>query len=795
MDVSMSFNQKTAQSNALGSSKHVSDGSNAAFTLSDPDAGDYFVVTVWNDPEYPVPLFSLQGGASSCRWEVNTYHRVAPTLAVEYVGPSSLSVSQAAVFKVKMGNAAYYYEAGPSAGKDRPGWNSQMLGYSRPTLALTAKAITIENGLQINANGADFISHGLLFPNFGKGSAEVLLEVHAGPANQARNGDEWMEYSAPVVAFGERCVLKAAVKSLGEKAVDVELGMAGTSSNRVVRFLRKCPDIAWSGTIFASGTFVVTSDNTAVDILAVNPSQSNWDASPLFERVVLEYRFRDSSNKVTDWVLDESVVAGSYSASFVSGSWMPPIESPDGVYQIRVATQCTSDEAKDAYKGSVTEIIDGMIDRNAPRILGASSSSGAGHFFAGDVLTIVFSEAVVCNMFDTSTKTTIEPKFILTVGTESFDAGDLGYVCQNSEVKIALSAAGSISFKAKFPDSETLHSLSVEISVEGIMDAAGNKAARSTVAVAIDGVRSMETANKNQLDVIEAILVAFAGNAADAVLQAEQAREELMSAANDAADAASQQLQADKDAAESATVAKEEAAEAAVNAQQALEALKASDDVSDDEIDAAAAAVEAADATLAAAEEQEAVSKVNVAEAKDAADTAAAAAVSAAADESLQTSPAASLSSNDSSASTSSSVISHILIVILIVAAMAYQHKLVNANMDMMNEKLDGLSGLSSGSLQRRNSLSQNLDGLSKGIAETGIDEAHAAAAKETHTSYARRTTMQNRPEPVTVAVINNATYGDLPGAIGTVPATSGVDLSGSASENENESDDDDMEI
>jgi hypothetical protein len=698
---------------------------------------------------------------------------------VDYVGPSSLSVSQAAVFKVTVGNAAYYYEAGPSTRKHRPGWNSQQLGYSRPTLVLTAKAITIDNGLQIKANGADFISHGLLFPDFGKGYADVLLEVHAGPANQARNGGEWMEYSAPVVAFGEHCEkYTASGLALGESAVDVELGMAGTSSNRVLRFLRNCPAIAWSGTLFATGTFVVTSanDNTAVNILAVNPSHANWDASPLFEQAVLEYRFRDSSDKVTAWVADNSVlVSSSASSSFVSGSWVPPTEAPDGAYQIRIATQCTSDEADDAYKGSTTDIIDGIIDRNAPQILGASSSSSAGRFNAGDVLTVIFSETVVCSRFDTSTKATIAPKLTLTVGTESFADGDLRYVCQSFEMKIVLSAAGTVSFKAKFPNSETVQSLSVEISVDGIMDAAGNLGVKSTVAVAIGGVRAMETANTNQLDVIEAILVTFAGDAADAVIQAEQARAELLTAAKDAAVAAAQKLQAEQDAATAATLEKEEAAEAASSAKQALEDLKASDNPSDDEIDAAAAVVKAADATLAAAEEQEAVAKVNVAAAKDLADTAAVAAISAAEDGSPLASADASLSSDDKSAS-SSAAASSILIVLFIFAAMAYQHKLANERMETMIKRLKGLGEVSgatainpghdsSAGRNRFNSMT-SLSGNSQHgtqensfVAETRFDEAAAAVAGDqarTAIAQDRRVTMQNRPGG---EVFNNPTY------------------------------------
>ena len=58
------------------------EASHASFHLEDPDDGDYFVVRIYKDPDVGTPLFVLDGGASSCAWEVKTKPRTAPKMSV-----------------------------------------------------------------------------------------------------------------------------------------------------------------------------------------------------------------------------------------------------------------------------------------------------------------------------------------------------------------------------------------------------------------------------------------------------------------------------------------------------------------------------------------------------------------------------------------------------------------------------------------------------------------------------------------------------------------------------------------
>jgi hypothetical protein len=626
----------------------ATDTSHAKFHLEDPNFGDYFVVTVWRDPEYPTPIFSLQGGASSCKWEANTYHKSAPTVKVDYVGPDQIPPDQPALFKMNLGNEVNYYEGGIAGGKLRPGWVTLDDSYAAdmPTFALAILSTSLDDGLQISTNGQPFSYNELMFNYFGKRSKEVLVEI--------RRGHLQYEYLAPQATFGEKCsIAEEAWPGIGEQAALSTLGMAtNKQGKRVVTFMQPCPAVAWSGKILQDGTFNVHSSDGArskVELMVLNPIGGIWPTDQNFKGLQFQYRAFDSDSVATpDWrtISPEPLIAPSSAdgyPGYIRGAWQPGAV-PDGVYKVRINTLCIAPTAPEEYQQSSTPIIRGVIDRTAPAVVSAQSSSNAASLSSYDTITVTFTEPILCSGHNPRSGEggAVQATFVLSTG------GTLQHVCDGTTVLLSLESAPG-----------NTQAGPVTLTIAGIVDVAGNGIEQITVDVAQNAMNekldkmnatvdiahsnhevqlaamdtklsAMETANKNQLDVIEAILVTFAGDAADAVLKAEQARAELLTVTKDAADAAAQQLQVEQDAAESATLAKEEATEAALNAEQALEALKASDNVSDDEIDAAAAAVEAAEATLVFAVEQEAAAKVNVAAAKDVADTAAAAAISAA---------------------------------------------------------------------------------------------------------------------------------------------------------------------
>jgi hypothetical protein len=218
------------------------------------------LVKVFEDPDNGLPLFSLDGGASACTWEVNTYHRSDPTLKVDYVGADNVAPDQPALFFVTVGNNIFYYENGPVAGKWRPGWAATNLGYRARDFALQIDGTKLEDGLVVSANG--MVLHGGIgigFEVFGKGSANLLVEVRRGP--------ERYSYTAPQMTFTEVCAKcrTCTRRLIGEASSTVELGMTGPSGDRKIVYIRQCPSVQWSGKILNNNRFTVLAKDTAAE--------------------------------------------------------------------------------------------------------------------------------------------------------------------------------------------------------------------------------------------------------------------------------------------------------------------------------------------------------------------------------------------------------------------------------------------------------------------------------------------------------------------------------------------------
>jgi hypothetical protein len=461
----------------------VTDDSRVSFHLEDPEWGDYFLVTVWEDPEYTTPIFSLQGGASSCKWEVNTYHRSAPTMEVDYLGPDLIPPDQPALFKVTIANAIYYYEAGPTD-KLRPGWASADLGYDSPSLAIHILAGSLENGLKVQVNGAPF-SHGELpFHNFGKGSEVVLVEVH--------RGAKGFTFSAPVLAFGEVCD-GPMVAGLGEKAADAEMGMVGDPESRKIKFIEACPPIAWSGAIQSDGSFVVHKEQPKVDFMVLNPTGSTWK-SPEVTKLEFQWRLQGSSINQMDWKPDEKIepmlptnadlTAGLDPSRVVYPSaWTPPVGIPDGVYEIRVLVMCRPVVGvPDEYQQSSTSTIRGMVDRQAPEMHSVQTSAENGRFLTTDVITATFTEPVSCEGINPLTGVTFQATFVVTIGSEEFSHNSFRWQCEGATIQLALSPAGQAQL-ATLPITSTSD---LKVDITGVLDAGGNPATVTTYELTIE---------------------------------------------------------------------------------------------------------------------------------------------------------------------------------------------------------------------------------------------------------------------------------------------------------------------
>ena len=76
-------------------------------------------------------MFSLQGGASSCKWEIRTAHLTSPYMRADYIGPEHVPHDHGALFVITVGQAINYYDSGVDGWgeKARPGWVAMDAGY------------------------------------------------------------------------------------------------------------------------------------------------------------------------------------------------------------------------------------------------------------------------------------------------------------------------------------------------------------------------------------------------------------------------------------------------------------------------------------------------------------------------------------------------------------------------------------------------------------------------------------------------------------------------------------------
>ena len=349
------------------------DTSQARFTLQDGDPGDYFVLSVWSDPDFGTPLFSLDGGASQCLWEVGTAHRSMPMLKAEYIGPEQIGPDDAALFRVNVGNGLSYYEAGISPTKYRPGWSIEDGGYRAQDMDLAVVKKSLAAGLTVKGGLGTYT-------NVGKGSFDILLKVHRGFLAY--------EYSPPALTWTALCShQQGEFIQLGEASAPVSLSMP--NPEQVVRFTVPCPEIVWSGKILADQQFAVlaTGAQSVPVAVHVKPPALGVSGTRDITRLGLQYRTVTGVNKRSPWQgMDTSAIA--------SGTWTPALL--DGEYEIRAVAECTEEFSSKAYDTSTTSLVRGVFDRFAPELVSLTTSSHSNALSPGDFITLQFSEDVVC---------------------------------------------------------------------------------------------------------------------------------------------------------------------------------------------------------------------------------------------------------------------------------------------------------------------------------------------------------------------------------------------------------------
>ena len=525
----------------------ASDDSYSGFHLEDPDYGDYFVVQVFNDPMYNTPLFYLNGGASSCHWEIGTAHRSAPTLQWKYIGPNEIAQDMPAIFRLTLGNSLSYYEQGMRTDVDRPHWQLSEIGYVPPALSLVLMKKSIIDGLAVKANGWPLTGANLIFLEFGKGSIDVLAEIFRGPLAYV--------YPSPVFGWKDTCGGVGLDASGGENkyghtrideatnephyalSMDVARGQA-----RGIRYLKPCSSVMWSGAVQRDQGFVVNHGSTAVVRFAIaNPSPATWDSDDRLQNLVFQYRVAGCVGNAC-WK-DGTMALPHAGVSDISFEWMAPAFDAD--YDARVVTRCEF-SSNPLHDTSSTAIVTGTVDRSAPVIVATHGDESEGQQI---VLTATFSEKIVCSQ-------TFECKFVFTAGTVlSTTRGQLTAVCAGNAVVI--SAA-----RRAVPGN------TFNLIITGVHDKVGNVANEVNSPMTVDRSRLVLDAMANTLTGVARTLADAAKQAGDNAVAALRNATERAKKAGDAVTALRNAL---ADA--------EKAKAAAVEAKgQVLAAIKAAED-------------------------------------------------------------------------------------------------------------------------------------------------------------------------------------------------------------------------
>jgi hypothetical protein len=469
ININYEYLSKTALATTYVTTRTTKQESEMKFHFQDPHFGDYFVVTVWKDPEYLTPIFAINGGASSCTWEEGTAHRTQPTMRVEYVGAERVPPTQPALFKVTVANENNYYMAGTSGGKNRPGWMPNDHGYFQPSFTIAVVRESIEGGLRVMLNGAPLVQRDAGFHLYGKRSDEMLLDVYRGPDPNI------YVYAAPIVIFGERCEYPGAemAADVGERASDTELGTSGPAGSMTIEYMRACPEVGWSGEILSRGSFTAHKVDNKVGFAVVSPTGVPWRASPHFIGLRFEYRYAASSNP-TDWRIDPDVwkISLSDTATLATGEWIPAAGTPQGKYELRIISQCRDTAGPKEFEHSTTAVVSGIVDEIQPEIVTVVTTAGPAGFSADDLVTVTFTETIFCAGINPQTGNNVAASLVLAVRGVKFEGDQIKWGCHGNIIQISLAPVGRAEF---LQTRQAATGDQLQVAISGIIDQAGNE--------------------------------------------------------------------------------------------------------------------------------------------------------------------------------------------------------------------------------------------------------------------------------------------------------------------------------
>eukprot|EP00049_Salpingoeca_infusionum_P016571 m.340253 g.340253 ORF g.340253 m.340253 type:complete len:2995 (+) comp16101_c0_seq1:496-9480(+) len=408
-----------------------------SFTLGDPDPDDAFSVIPYQHPDYPLSVIFRTTGRSSCPHEEHTIALEKADISADVTQVNNVLPGGTVVFEVHLRNMGL---------QDYDGTFQlyQILVYDDDALTVTVDGHNLAVPLEFE--------HlvGLALPT------KALVHVTHDPTSQV--------YGAQEVVLGLRSaceVGRAEARGTSYQESRVTL---------VTNFVQPCPSVKFAGALRSVETYVLNNANQAVTLELYNPDHatSKWaDSSRLTQRGVgIDYRLvvNDLPGQWQPLTMDGKVWNGKSAENehgYTSAAFDLNARTwSDGIYDFRSVVECghlsAFPEPPPGIGSFYSPSVRMIVDREAPMLFGIPEPADRIHF-PGDEISFQFSERLDCS----------RPfKFVLTVqvGSTTYDARDLLYVCHDNVVVTAL---------RRFNAAE-INGQSATATIQGVKDMYGN---------------------------------------------------------------------------------------------------------------------------------------------------------------------------------------------------------------------------------------------------------------------------------------------------------------------------------
>ena len=403
--------------------------------FGDKDLGDNFAVEIYEDPYYDTFVYRTIAGRSKCPHEANTVQRESTRLLMTSQPLASVLPDAPAVYELTVTNDAETKEKGD--------------------YEIFTSLANNPDGLKLMVNG-NALTETIKISKMPFGATKFTIEVLRGPKKYA--------YDPVTIGVRSQCDLTIYDK------LDIQ-----------PTYLKMCSTIEWGGYLRDDKRFFVNLETQTVGdsnglhkdevlIVAYNKhaNERKWAQDDRLVHTSLRYRRRGA----IQWIFaldrqgDRVAFAADEDPYGYSQQYWDVSTLTDGIYELRLVTQCQASAINPAPDGLVmynSPILTGRIDRQLPRQFSRVARPSSGSLRLGDEISVTFDEDINCAKpygFQVS----------MTVGygtqvTQEFTKDQLVLMCEQRTIYV------------EFAPTVTLDNLvgkRVQVTVSSVVDLVGN---------------------------------------------------------------------------------------------------------------------------------------------------------------------------------------------------------------------------------------------------------------------------------------------------------------------------------